>query len=259
MRWVPLCSCLLLAACPGDDGSADATVSSEGSVTDSTSSSATDSDSATSSVTSSATDTTSATTTTTADSSSGGDMLCPAFEDARTPTIAIEITNMRPEGVWLPLTNDCIEPVPFAVHDPADAPLDWRPPPCGTCEGAVQGQCPCPPPFCDEATGLFIEPGATVQYTWNGAMYVEQTVPPECPGIDECGASCGQATIPPAGAYSISIEAGGASGCASEPCACTPADGSCTLLDRGMTFEGLVEIEVALELPGGSAAMLVIE
>ena len=156
------------------------------------------------------------------------------------------------------MSNDCIEPVPHAITGPDGVAVAWRAPACGTCEGAVQGDCPCPPPFCDEATALFIEPGATVQYAWSGLAHVAEDIPPACPGIDMCGSTCERSVVPPAGAYSFAIQAGGASGCSTEPCECTPKQGSCTLLDPEMTFTGLADFDAALELPGGSSVEIVV-
>jgi hypothetical protein len=50
----------------------------------------------------------------------------------------------------------------------------------------------------------------------------------------------------------FSIMAGGASGCAVEPCACMPMDGACTLLDAGMMFTELMAVEATLVLPGAA-------
>jgi hypothetical protein len=185
---------------------------------------------------------------------------CPAFEDDASPgSITLEVTNMRADGVWLPMSANCIDPVPWALAGPGGTGVAWRDPGCGTCEGAVQGNCPCPPPFCDEVTALFLEPGATVRYTWAGLVYVGEDIPAACPGVDACGTSCARAVVADPGSYAFTVEAGGAMGCAVEPCACTPMDGSCTLLDPGMMFTGLTSFEGGLELPGGSLAQIVIE
>jgi hypothetical protein len=185
---------------------------------------------------------------------------CPAFDDEASPgSITIEITNMRAEAVWLPMSADCIDPVPYVLmgRDGAEAP--WRAPGCGTCAGAVQGNCPCPPPFCDEVTALYLEAGATVRYDWSGLVHLEEMVPEACPGIADCGATCRRAVVAPAGDYTFTIQAGGASGCAVEPCACTPMDGSCTLLDPGMMFTGLGSVDGVLALPGGTSVQIAIE
>ncbi len=185
---------------------------------------------------------------------------CPAFEDEASPgSITIEIANLRAEAVWLPMSAGCIFPVPFVLTGPDGVEAPWREPDCGTCAGAVQGDCPCPPPFCDERTALYLEAGATVRYEWSGLVYVEETVPAACPGIANCGASCGRAVVAPAGDYTFAVEAGGASGCAMEPCACTPMDGSCTLYDPAMMFTGLVSVEGVLALPGGTSVQVAIE
>lgn len=185
---------------------------------------------------------------------------CPAFPDESSPgAIAIEITNMRAEGVWLPMSADCIGPVPWGLTGADGAEVAWRAPACGTCAGAVQGQCPCPPPFCDAVTGLFLEPGATARYEWSGLVYVPETIPSACAGIDSCGATCERAEVAAAGDYTFAIQAGGATGCAVEPCACTPTDGACTLLDYQMTFTDLADVEATVTLPGGALVQLAIE
>lgn len=185
---------------------------------------------------------------------------CPAFADERSPgSITIEITNMRTEGVWLPMSADCIVPVPWVLTGADGAEVPWRAPSCGTCAGAVQGQCPCPPPFCDEVTGLYLEAGASVRYEWSGLVYVDETVPDACPGIAMCGESCQRAVVAAMGDYTFAIQAGAATGCAVEPCACMPTDGSCTLLDYEMTFTELTDVEATVTLPGGSMVQLAIE
>jgi hypothetical protein len=195
------------------------------------------------------------------DSADGSDGVpgCPAFADEASPgPIAIEITNLRAEAAWLPMGAGCIDPVPWVLTGPDGADVSWRAPACGTCEGAVQGQCPCPPPFCEEATALYLEAGATVRYDWSGLVHVPEEVPQACPGIDDCGQTCERAVVAPAGDYAFAIEVGGAEGCATEPCACPPIDGSCTLYDPGMSFTGLVGLEGALVLPGGSMVQIAI-
>ncbi len=241
---------LLLAACPGDD------TTGSGSTTATTTA-------VTTTATTAATMSDPTSTGSSADGSDDGDddgSGCPAFEDATASAITIELVNMRAEGVWLPMSPDCIDPVPFLLEDPDGAPAAWRAPACGTCEGAVQGDCPCPPPFCDEVTALYLEAGATVQYSWSGVVYVEETVPDACPGIHiaACGTQCQRAITPAAGDYTFTIGAGSASGCAVEPCDCMPSDGSCTLLDPGMSFDGLVDVVATLSLPGESSVQLAI-
>lgn len=185
---------------------------------------------------------------------------CPAFADEASPgVISIEVTNLRAEAVWVPMGAGCIEPVPYVLTGPDGAEVAWRAPACGTCEGAVQGQCPCPPPFCDEATALYLEPGATVRYEWSGLVHVDEVVPQECPGIADCGATCQRAVVAPAGEHVFAIMAGGASGCAVEPCACMPMDGACTLYDAGMVFTELVDVEAMIVLPGAGVVALDIE
>lgn len=193
------------------------------------------------------------------DSADGGPG-CPAFADEASPgPISIEVINMRAEAVWVPMGAGCIDPVPYVLRGPNGAELAWRAPACGTCEGAVQGQCPCPPPFCDEVTALYLEPGASVRYEWSGLVHVGESVPHECSGIADCGATCQRAEVAPGGEHVFSIMAGGASGCAVEPCACMPTDGACTLLDAGMMFTDLVAVEATLALPGAAAVQLAIE
>lgn len=185
---------------------------------------------------------------------------CPAFADETSPgPVTIEIINMRAEGVWLPMSPDCIDPVPWLLQASANAVVPWRPPACGTCTGAVQGQCPCPPPFCDQVTALYLEAGATIRYEWSGLVYLEEVVPDACPGIDECGATCQRAVVAPQDYYAFTILAGGATGCAVEPCGCMPVDGSCTLLDPGMRFMMLTGIEESVGWPNESMVQLVIE
>jgi hypothetical protein len=185
---------------------------------------------------------------------------CPALADESSPgAITLEITNMRAEGVWLPMSADCIVPVPWVLTGADGAEVPWRAPACGTCAGAVQGQCPCPPPFCDEVTGLYLEAGASVQYEWSGLVYVDETIPAACPGIASCGETCQRAEVAASGDFTFAIQAGEATGCAVEPCACMPTDGSCTLLDYEMTFTELTDVEGTVTLPGGSMVQLAIE
>jgi hypothetical protein len=195
------------------------------------------------------------------DSTEGSDGVpgCPAFDDEASPgSITIEITNMRAEAVWLPMSADCSGSVPYVLAGPDGTEAAWRAPACGTCAGAVQGDCPCPPPFCDEVTALYLEAGATVRYDWSGLVHLEEMVPEACPGIADCGASCQRAVVPPAGDYTFTIQVG-ASGCSVEPCACMPMDGSCTLLDPGMMFTGLAGVDGVLALPGGTSVQIAIE
>lgn len=248
---------LTLTACPGDDGSSDdaPTSGSSGSSTaavDSTSDSATSLGTTTDSVTGDATGSDS--------SSDDGTASCPPFADETSPSpITIDIVNNRPEGVWLPMDADCLESVPWQLTDANGDGVPWRGPSCGTCEGSVQGSCPCPPPFCDELTGLYLEAGASVQYMWSGLTYATHTVPRACPGINDCGETCEQAVVPAAGGYTVTIQAGRAMGCAVEPCDCMPSDGSCTLYDAGMTFSSLTEHGGTLNLPGDSWVVISIE
>ncbi|MCA9709707.1 MAG: hypothetical protein KDK70_27965 [Myxococcales bacterium] len=196
----------------------------------------------------------------TADDGSSGGGQCPALADDPSPgTITIEITNARAEGIWVPLIPDCIESVPYEILAPDGQVVAWQPPPCGTCEGAVQGRCPCPPPACEEYTGLYVEAGGTAQYRWSGLAFVDEAVPESCPGIEACGASCRRAVLTPAGTHTLAIQAGRASGCATEPCACTPMDGWCTLYDAGMTFTMLQDFGATLELPGDTMVQIVID
>lgn len=243
LAWRSLLVLPLAAACGTGATSSDGDSSS--------SSTASDPDSTTAAVTASGEST--------AGASEGGSG-CPAFADESSPgTITVEITNARAEGVWLPMSADCIGPVPWVLTAADGAEVPWRAPACGTCEDAVQGQCPCPPPFCDEVTGLYLEAGASVQYEWSGLVYVDETVPDACPGIAMCGEACQRAVVAAMGDYTFAIQAGEATGCAVEPCACTPTDGSCTLLDYAMTFTELTDVEGTVTLPGGSMVQLAIE
>lgn len=260
MRLVLLSSPLLLLvmACPGDDGSSGDDVtdtSATAGTTAATTMMATTDASASGSMSA-----TSAGTTTSADGSSDDAPACPPFTDEASPgAITIDVVNMRPEGVWLPMSPDCIDPVPFVLTGPDGTEAAWRGPGCGTCEGAVQGDCPCPPPFCDEVTALYLEPGATAQYSWAGLVHVEEEVPRACPGIPECGPSCQRAIVPAAGDYTFTVQAGGATGCAVEPCDCMPMGGSCTLLDPGMSFTMLTDYGGAVTLPGGASVQISID
>jgi hypothetical protein len=97
-----------------------------------------------------------------------------------------------------------------------------------------------------------------VQYEWSGIAYVEEAIPEQCPGSDVCGSACQRAAVAPAGSYTFTVQAGGATGCAIEPCGCIPMDGSCTLLDPEMMFTMLTSIEGSLVLPGESSVQIAI-
>lgn len=255
MRLVHVLYALLVVACTGGGGSPgdDASTSAESTVAASTSSDSATSLGGTSNASSGAVD---------GVDSSGSEQgdRCPAFEDEVAPgPITVEITNNLDNGVWVPLFADCIESVPHAITDPDGVRVPWRSPPCGTCEGAVQGLCPCPPPFCDEYHGLFLEPGAAVEYAWSGLRFEQEEVPPLCPGIAMCGETCERGVVPVDGTYTFTIQVGRAQGCAMEPCACTPMDGSCVLNDEAMTFTMLMDVSGTLDLPGESVVQLSID
>ncbi|MCA9648386.1 MAG: hypothetical protein H6712_06465 [Myxococcales bacterium] len=256
LRGALVLAILPLALACGDD----ATAGDDTTTTTATSSGPTTTNASMTSVASEGSTTAADGSTTAADGSSDDAPACPPFPDDASPgPITIDVVNLRPEGVWLPLSPGCISPVPYSLVDPAGAEVDWRGPVCGTCQGAAQGDCPCPPPACDEATGLYLEAGASIQYAWYGLRYVSETIPAACPGIEQCGEACQRAEVAAPGTYTLTVQAGGATGCAVEPCACTPADGSCTLYDAGMAFTMLGDYGGTLDLPGDASVTISID
>jgi hypothetical protein len=100
-----------------------------------------------------------------------------------------------------------------------------------------------------------------MERTWSGGIFVENEIPPSCPGAEACGATCRRGVQAPEGTYGVAVDVGvSASGCAADPCACEPSEGACTIPDFGaMVDEPLMPVEATFSYPDETTVELVIE
>lgn len=246
---VSLClASLLLAGCPGDDGSGDGNDAAD--VT---------SDGQTSSATATSVATDDATSVATADGT--GTPACGDVADEETgPSVTVEVINARAEGVWMPLQNFCYSSVPYVFTGPDGAPVPYVGPDCGTCESYAAGSCACPGAACSEDVLMYLEPGAVLTRGWSGVRFVSDELPETCEGVAMCGSSCQRAEQAPAGSYAFEVMAGSsASGCMPDPCTCEPFEGVCTVFDPMAVVDDPQPVSVAFDYPSVTSVQITIE
>jgi hypothetical protein len=192
-------------------------------------------------------------------SSSGGGP-CDGFEDETIgDAVSVSIRNDLDEPVFVAVGPGCYVTPVFSLEGPG-GPMGLEGPDCGTCEGAIAGNCPCPGAPCANVAFLWLDAGATFDTTWSGATFQRETLPAVCVEHGMCPADCIRVLASEAGAYTFSVLAAtSASGCFEEPCACTPTEGWCFIDGDGTLGEPQIDADATIDYPSDTSVEIVIQ
>jgi len=193
------------------------------------------------------------------DNPSGGGP-CDGFEDETLgDAVSVSIRNDLEEPVFVAVGPGCYVTPVFSLEGP-NGPMGLEGPDCGTCEGAIAGNCPCPGAPCANVAFLWLDAGAIFETTWSGATFQSETLPAVCVEHGLCPAECIRVLASEAGAYTFSVVAAtSATGCFEEPCACTPSDGWCFIDGDGTLGEPHIDAEETIDYPDTTSVELVIQ
>jgi hypothetical protein len=256
-----LTSMLATASACGDDDPADTeAATSEGSGPDSVTGASTDGASETGASTAGTGG--SVGTAGTADSTDTEPLDCVEDEPPAGPEVTITLRNERAEAIFVTAPFFCAD-AHLRIDSNGMPPGQW---PLGACTprctSIVADMCECPE-VCEIPSLVRIEPGASHEIAWDGALFVEHLLDPVC---NACGVApdCRLGVSAPEGMVLVSATAASAaSECtdakgAPVACECAADEGSC-MLDGTVADPQELGAQALLEYPGTTALELVFE
>jgi hypothetical protein len=163
------------------------------------------------------------------------------------PAVEVTLRNDGAARLFINLQEMCTSVLPIALRDAGDVALKIDKDICENgCDAVLSGGCGCPA-GCGPGQVVQLEPGGTFVTTWSGRVWIETTVPAECP-MDGCQPQCFAAAQAPAGTYTVSARALDAVvDCVA--CTCEPGpEGSC-LINGGFAMGAETVAEAELVYP----------